>query len=168
MSGSRFRAAWTAAAIPSGPSNVDATYGSAPVARTASAFSAVVTAMDPFLREAFGNPSSTHRWGREARAALDDPDLGELAKAEISELEPKLKQARTALEDALVPRDEDADRGVILEVRQGTGGEEAALLGMLNSCAAGVTVVNIDNGFGAGFAAAQINRLVREAHQSEE
>jgi len=34
----------------------------------------------------------------------------------------------------------------------------SALLGMLNSCAAGVTVVNIDNGFGAGFAAALINR----------
>jgi NCAIR mutase (PurE)-related protein len=34
----------------------------------------------------------------------------------------------------------------------------AALLGMLNSCAAGVTVVNIDNGFGAGYAAALLNR----------
>ncbi len=34
----------------------------------------------------------------------------------------------------------------------------AALLGMLNSCAAGVTVVNIDNGFGAGYSAALINR----------
>ncbi|MBI5478592.1 MAG: nickel pincer cofactor biosynthesis protein LarB [Deltaproteobacteria bacterium] len=34
----------------------------------------------------------------------------------------------------------------------------AALLGMLNSCAAGVTVVNIDNGFGAGYVAALINR----------
>ncbi len=34
----------------------------------------------------------------------------------------------------------------------------SALLGMLNSCAAGVTVVNIDNGFGAGFAASVINR----------
>ncbi len=34
----------------------------------------------------------------------------------------------------------------------------SALLGMLNSCAAGVTVVNIDNGFGAAFAAAVINR----------
>ena len=33
-----------------------------------------------------------------------------------------------------------------------------ALLGMLNSCAAGVTVVNIDNGFGAGYAASLINR----------
>jgi len=35
----------------------------------------------------------------------------------------------------------------------------AALLGMLNSCAAGVTVVNIDNGFGAGYAASVINRM---------
>lgn len=34
----------------------------------------------------------------------------------------------------------------------------AALLGMLNSCSAGVTVVNIDNGFGAGYAASLINR----------
>ena len=35
----------------------------------------------------------------------------------------------------------------------------SALLGMLNSCAAGVTVVNIDNGFGAAFAASLINRV---------
>jgi len=35
----------------------------------------------------------------------------------------------------------------------------SALLGMLNACAAGVTVVNIDNGFGAGFAASLINRV---------
>jgi len=35
----------------------------------------------------------------------------------------------------------------------------AALLGMLNSCSSNVTVVNIDNGFGAGFVASLINRL---------
>jgi NCAIR mutase (PurE)-related protein len=34
----------------------------------------------------------------------------------------------------------------------------AALLGMLNSCSSNVTVVNIDNGFGAGFVASLINR----------
>jgi NCAIR mutase (PurE)-related protein len=38
----------------------------------------------------------------------------------------------------------------------------AALLAMLNSCASGVTVVNIDNGFGAGYAASQINSLVSQ------
>ncbi len=38
-------------------------------------------------------------------------------------------------------------------------GGVAALLGMLNSCASGVSVVNIDNGFAAGFLASRINRL---------
>ena len=37
----------------------------------------------------------------------------------------------------------------------------APLLAMLNSCAAGITVVNVDNGFGAGYAAATINRLAQ-------
>ena len=35
----------------------------------------------------------------------------------------------------------------------------AALLGMLNSCASNVTVVNIDNGFGAAYVASLINRI---------
>jgi NCAIR mutase (PurE)-related protein len=38
----------------------------------------------------------------------------------------------------------------------------APLLSMLNSCAAGVSVVNIDNGFGAGYSAAQINALAHK------
>ncbi|MEW5961327.1 MAG: nickel pincer cofactor biosynthesis protein LarB [Chloroflexota bacterium] len=41
-------------------------------------------------------------------------------------------------------------------------GGVAALLGMLNSCASGVTVVNIDNGFGAGFAASLMNGIREE------
>ena len=44
---------------------------------------------------------------------------------------------------------------ILNEVR----GRLAALLGMLNSCASNVTVVNIDNGFGAGYVASLINRL---------
>ncbi|HEX8834081.1 MAG TPA: peptide chain release factor 1 [Abditibacteriaceae bacterium] len=63
----------------------------------------------------------------EARAALSDPDLGELAREEIKELEPALAEARAALEESLLPRDPDADRNVIVEIRQGSGGEEAAL-----------------------------------------
>ncbi len=42
----------------------------------------------------------------------------------------------------------------------------AALLSMLNSCAPGVAVVNIDNGFGAGYLAAQINRLTFKQEQN--
>lgn len=41
----------------------------------------------------------------------------------------------------------------------------SALLTMLNTCAAGVGVVNIDNGFGAGYLAAQINRLAADSQQ---
>ncbi|MBE0584775.1 MAG: nickel pincer cofactor biosynthesis protein LarB [Desulfofustis sp.] len=49
--------------------------------------------------------------------------------------------------------------GVPTSVGYGTGaGGFAALLGMLNSCAPGLAVVNIDNGFGAGCLAAAINR----------
>jgi len=44
----------------------------------------------------------------------------------------------------------------------------APLLGMLNSCAAGVTVVNIDNGFGAGYAAAQILRVAQSLRMVED
>ena len=44
-------------------------------------------------------------------------------------------------------------------------GGVAALLGMLNSCASNVTVVNIDNGFGAGFVASLINRRWQEQGQ---
>lgn len=47
-------------------------------------------------------------------------------------------------------------------------GGVAPLLAMLNSCAAGVTVVNIDNGFGAGFAAALINKMIAGAAPAEE
>jgi NCAIR mutase (PurE)-related protein len=43
----------------------------------------------------------------------------------------------------------------------------AALLGLLNACAAGITVVNIDNGFGAGCAAARINALAVNAARRE-
>ena len=41
----------------------------------------------------------------------------------------------------------------------------SALLSMLNSCASGVSVVNIDNGFGAGYLAARINSLVTQGNQ---
>ena len=44
----------------------------------------------------------------------------------------------------------------------------AALLGMLNSCASNVTVVNIDNGFGAGFVASLINRKYERGTMNDE
>jgi pyridinium-3,5-biscarboxylic acid mononucleotide synthase len=43
-----------------------------------------------------------------------------------------------------------------------------ALFGMLSSCSSGLTVVNIDNGFGAGYAASQINGLADRARPSHQ
>jgi peptide chain release factor 1 len=50
-----------------------------------------------------------------------------LAQLEIDDIEPQLASATTELEELMVPRDTDADRNVIVEIRQGSGGEEAAL-----------------------------------------
>ena len=47
-------------------------------------------------------------------------------------------------------------------------GGVAALLGMLNSCANGVSVVNIDNGYGAGCIASMINHLVSRPDQASQ
>lgn len=43
----------------------------------------------------------------------------------------------------------------------------SALLTMINSCANGITVVNIDNGYGAGYVATQINRLAVHGHEND-
>lgn len=56
--------------------------------------------------------------------------------------------------------------GVPTSVGYGTGIKGlAALMGMLNSCSAGLLVVNIDNGFGAGYAASVINSTSIDKHQ---
>ena len=56
-----------------------------------------------------------------------DPDMVEMVKEELTELEPALEEASAALEEALLPHDPNDDRDAILEIRAGTGGDEAAL-----------------------------------------
>ncbi len=56
-----------------------------------------------------------------------DEEMKELAEAELPELEAKLPEAQKELEIMLLPKDEADDMNVILEVRAGTGGDEAAL-----------------------------------------
>jgi len=59
-------------------------------------------------------------------SSLDD-EMREMAKLELSELEEKLEQYAEELKILLLPKDPNDERNVILEVRAGTGGEEAAL-----------------------------------------
>ncbi|MGD9865363.1 MAG: peptide chain release factor 1 [Pseudodonghicola sp.] len=63
----------------------------------------------------------------EAEAMLADPDMRELAEEEIPALKARLPEAEHALELALLPKDEADTRSAILEIRPGTGGDEAAL-----------------------------------------
>ena len=56
-----------------------------------------------------------------------DEEMKELAEAELAELEEKLPDVQKELEIMLLPKDEVDDMNVILEVRAGTGGDEAAL-----------------------------------------
>ncbi|MDT8407820.1 MAG: peptide chain release factor 1 [Methylococcales bacterium] len=57
----------------------------------------------------------------------DDPELKALAKAEIAPLQAQLGELEHALKIALLPKDPDDGRNVFLEIRAGTGGDEAAL-----------------------------------------
>lgn len=66
-----------------------------------------------------------------ARELLAQPDMAELAQEELSELEEAKTAQEHSLKLLLLPRDPDADRNVVVEIRQGAGGDEAALFGAL-------------------------------------
>ena len=57
----------------------------------------------------------------------DDPDLRAMAAEEAQILRDKLSDAEAELRKLLIPKDPDDDRSVVVEIRAGTGGEEAAL-----------------------------------------
>ena len=65
----------------------------------------------------------------EAKEMLDsgDEELKELAKMELADLEDKIPEMENDLKVLLLPKDPNDDKNVILEIRAGTGGEEAAL-----------------------------------------
>ncbi len=63
----------------------------------------------------------------EAEAMLDDPEMKELAEEELRGVRDALPDAEHAVRLALLPKDAADDRAAILEIRPGTGGEEAAL-----------------------------------------
>ncbi|MEZ4240880.1 MAG: peptide chain release factor 1 [Myxococcota bacterium] len=64
---------------------------------------------------------------REVLTEEDDPELREMARAEIEELEQKLEERTQALRLMLLPSDPFEGRPLMLEIRAGTGGDEAAL-----------------------------------------
>ncbi len=63
----------------------------------------------------------------EAKAMLADPDMKEMAQEELATLEPQLEPIEAALKVMLLPKDPNDDKNIIIELRAGTGGDEAAL-----------------------------------------
>ena len=58
---------------------------------------------------------------------LSDAEMAEMAKEELRELEPKVSVIEEEIKVLLVPKDPNDDRNIIVELRAGTGGDEAAL-----------------------------------------
>lgn len=63
----------------------------------------------------------------EAKELLEDPEMREMAKLEVNELEDRIPNLEKSLRLAMVPPDPFEGRDIILEIRAGTGGDEAAL-----------------------------------------
>jgi len=63
----------------------------------------------------------------ETMIAGDDPDMAELAREELQELKEKLPDLESEVQLLLLPKDADDKANIILEVRAGTGGDEAAI-----------------------------------------
>ncbi|MDO5300461.1 MAG: PCRF domain-containing protein, partial [Clostridia bacterium] len=68
---------------------------------------------------------------REAQAMLSDPDMEEMAREELAQLERDIPDAERKIQLLLLPRDPNAERSAVMEIRSGAGGEEAALFGTM-------------------------------------
>lgn len=82
--------------------------------------------LEPLVR-AFERYRAVERALVDGEAALGDPELRELAELELAELRPERENLEAELRVLLLPPDPNDGRNVILEIRAGEGGEEAAL-----------------------------------------
>jgi peptide chain release factor 1 len=63
----------------------------------------------------------------ENKELLNDPELGDLAKEELNELEPRLPELEEEIKVLMIPKDKNDDKNIFLELRAGAGGDESAL-----------------------------------------
>jgi peptide chain release factor 1 len=67
------------------------------------------------------------RGALELQEESDDPDMGALAEAEVARLEPSIAALTAEVRELLLPQDPLGDRAAVVEIRAGTGGDEAGL-----------------------------------------
>lgn len=62
-----------------------------------------------------------------AKEMMGDPEMKGMALEELTELEPQLEEMEEEIKQLLIPKDPDDERDVIMEIRAGTGGDEASI-----------------------------------------
>ena len=75
----------------------------------------------------YGNYRQAESDIQDAQDMLSDPDMKEFAQEEISAAKARMEQLEIDLQKMLLPKDPNDDRNIFLEIRAGTGGDEAAL-----------------------------------------
>lgn len=81
--------------------------------------------------QAYHTYQDTLKQIEEAKLLLQQPDMADMAREELEELTESRQQQEQELKLLLLPKDPDDDRNVVMEIRQGAGGDEAALFGAL-------------------------------------
>ncbi|NHC33240.1 peptide chain release factor 1 [Scytonema millei] len=93
------------------------------VAKARSSFEEVVNTY-----ETWKNAQEELKGARQVlKEAAGDPELQEMAALEVQELEAQLEQLENRLKVLLLPRDPNDDKNIMLEIRAGTGGDEASI-----------------------------------------
>ncbi len=87
-------------------------------------------ALEPSVR-AYEAYSQTLRQMDEAKELLSQPEMADVAQEELDGLLEQKERQERALKLMLLPKDPDDERNVVVEIRQGAGGDEAALFGAL-------------------------------------
>ena len=82
--------------------------------------------LEPLSKE-FAEYEQTAKDQKDAQEMLDDPELKEMAQEEIQETKEKMKKLELSLLKHLLPKDPSDNSNVFLEIRAGTGGDEAAI-----------------------------------------
>jgi peptide chain release factor 1 len=108
--------------------SVEAALAAGPSAEEYVRLSKEYAELEPVVRPIIAWRKTAHELAAaEELAASGDREMAEMAQTEIAELRPKIAQMESEIRILLLPKDAADDKNVILEVRAGTGGDEAAL-----------------------------------------
>jgi peptide chain release factor 1 len=108
--------------------SVEAALAAGPSAEEYVRLSKEYAELEPVVRPIIAWRKTAHELAAaEELAASGDREMAEMAQTEIEELRPRIAQMESEIRILLLPKDAADDKNVILEVRAGTGGDEAAL-----------------------------------------